>query len=215
MLDPHTLRLYVLTHADPARHRGHRDVAVAAVEGGATAIQLRAPDLEDRELVPLAEELRDLCRAAGVLFIVNDRPEVAAQVDADGVHVGQRDDPSTARRRVHRGAIVGVSVQDVAQARAAVAAGADYLAVTMWRTAHEVRRPADGPGDAGGRWRRPRACPSWGSAASTPRTPPTCWRPAPRRSPSSRRWRAAPDPVAATAELRAAVDGYLVERAGR
>lgn len=214
MLDPHTLRLYVLTRADPARGRGHRDVAVAAIEGGATAIQLRAPELDDRHLVPLAVELRDLCRAAGVLFIVNDRTEVAAEAGADGVHVGQRDDPATARRRAHRGAVVGISVQDVTQARAAVAAGADYLAVTMWHTATksdarpvgpamlaEVAAASDLPvvGIGGIDATNASAVLAAGAAGIAVISAVA----------------SAPDPVAATAELRAAVDGYLVERAPR
>jgi thiamine-phosphate pyrophosphorylase len=134
MLDPYALRLYVLTVDDPAQARGHRDVAAAAIEGGATAVQLRAPELEDDALTVVAADLRALCDAPGVLFIVNDRPEVAARVGAGGVHVGQRDDPAHARDRVGPDAVLGISVRDVPQARAAVAAGADYLAVTVWST---------------------------------------------------------------------------------
>lgn len=134
MLDPRALRVYVLTSAGLVAGRGHRDVATAALAGGATAIQLRAPELSDRDLVPVAEDLCALCDAARTLFVVNDRPGVAARVGA-GVHVGQRDEPSAARRIVGAGAVVGISVEDVGQARAAVAAGADYLGVTVYPTA--------------------------------------------------------------------------------
>ena len=77
-----------------------------------------------------AEELLALCRAAGVPFVVNDDVECALAVGADGVHVGQ-DDMACERARALLGpdAIVGVSTQTVEQARAAEAAGADYLGV--------------------------------------------------------------------------------------
>jgi thiamine-phosphate pyrophosphorylase len=129
--DPHRLGLLVLTSAAGP---GHRAVAHGAIEGGATSIQLRAPELGDDELLPLAVDLRARCRAAGVGFFLNDRPDLAVAVDADGVHVGQRDDPLTARRRLGGGRWLGVSVDTVAQAVDAASEGADYVAVTVWGT---------------------------------------------------------------------------------
>jgi thiamine-phosphate pyrophosphorylase len=214
MLDPLALRLYVLTHADPAWERGHRDVAVAAIEGGATAIQLRAPELEDRELIPLAVQLRALCRAAGVLFIVNDRPEVAAQVGADGVHVGQRDDPAAARRRVHRDAVVGISVEDLAQAHAAAAAGADYLAVTVWSTATKSDAVPMGPAMLAG-VAAASGLPVVGIGGIDATNAAAVLAAGAAGVAVISAVAAAPDPVAATAELRLAVDRYLVERAHR
>src|SRR5213592_1858579 len=94
--DPHALRVYVVTSSS-FRGRTHRDVAAAAIEGGATAIQLRAPELSDDELLPIARDLATRCAAADVLFLVNDRPRVAAASDAGGAHLGQRDDLDGAR----------------------------------------------------------------------------------------------------------------------
>lgn len=116
----------------------HRDVAAAALAGGATALQLRAPELTDEELLPLAVDLAALCRRSGVLFIVNDRVDVAVAARADGVHLGQRDDPTTARDRLQAGQVLGVSVTCSADIPAAVAAGADYLGVTVWPTASKA-----------------------------------------------------------------------------
>jgi thiamine-phosphate pyrophosphorylase len=133
-LDPRSLGVYVLTSSALVAERGHRDVAIAAIAGGATAVQLRAKELEDAELLPLAEELSSRCRAAGVLFVVNDRVDVALESGADGLHVGQADELEHVRERVGPEVILGISVQDAPQAQAAELAGADYLGVTVWST---------------------------------------------------------------------------------
>jgi thiamine-phosphate pyrophosphorylase len=133
-LDGSSLAVYVVTSGGLAPGRGHRDVAIAAIEGGATAIQLRAPELSDEQLLPLASELAGRCREVGVLFVVNDRVDVAAQTSA-GVHVGQGDDPSDARRRIGSDAVLGISVSSPREAVEARDAGADYLGVTVWATA--------------------------------------------------------------------------------
>ena len=132
-LDPNSLRVYVVTSAGLVPGRGHRDVALAAIEGGATAIQLRAGEMADAELATLADDLRGRCRDAGVLFVVNDRVEIARAVGA-GAHVGQADDPDAARAAVGDELPLGISVSSVAEALAAEAAGADYLGITVWST---------------------------------------------------------------------------------
>jgi thiamine-phosphate pyrophosphorylase len=127
------LSLYVVTSAGFVRGRGHREVALAALEGGATAIQLRAPELADASLLPLAQELAERCARTGVALVVNDRVDVAAKAGA-GAHVGQGDDPAGARALLGPAAILGISVATPEQARAAEAADADYLGVTVWAT---------------------------------------------------------------------------------
>jgi len=143
-LDPKALRVYVVTSGTLVPGRGHREITAAAIEGGATAIQLRAPELDDAELLPLARDLATACRAAGVLFIVNDRVDVAVAAGADGAHVGQGDAPDEARAALGPGRVLGISVRDAAQARAAEAAGADYLGVTVWSTATKPEAVAEG-----------------------------------------------------------------------
>jgi thiamine-phosphate pyrophosphorylase len=128
------LGVYVVTGIDPGRSRGHLDVALAAIAGGADAVQLRAPELTDDELLPLARTLAARCATAGVLFVVNDRLDVAVDSGADGVHLGQGDDYATARSRLGTDRLLGVSVATVADVTAAEAAGADYLGVTVWPT---------------------------------------------------------------------------------
>jgi thiamine-phosphate diphosphorylase len=93
-------------------------------------LQLRLKGVSSRELYTVALAMRAATRAAGALFVVNDRPDVAAAVDADGVHLGQDDVPvAVARTVLGPDRFVGVSTHDLDEVRAAVAAGADYLGV--------------------------------------------------------------------------------------
>jgi thiamine-phosphate diphosphorylase len=132
-VDPKTLRVYVVTSAAFAG-RSHAEVALAAIEGGATAVQLRAPELPDDELVVLARDLAARCAAAGVLFVVNDRPDLAVASGAGGAHVGQGDDVDGARSTIGPDRVLGISVTTSEEAFAAVDRGADYLGVTAWAT---------------------------------------------------------------------------------
>lgn len=124
--------VYVVTSSGLVPGRSHRDVALAAVEGGATAIQLRGKGLPDEELLALAGDLAARCRERGVLFLVNDRVDVAVAAEADGAHVGQGDDPAGARALLGPDRVLGVSVSTAGEAVAAERAGADYLGVTVW-----------------------------------------------------------------------------------
>ena len=131
------LAVYVVTSSGLVAGRGHVEVARAAVEGGATAIQLRAPELKTRpdELRRVGAEIAALCRTRGVLFIVNDVVDVAVEIGADGVHLGQGDQARGARGLLPPNRVLGVSVETVDQAREAERLGADYLGVTVFETA--------------------------------------------------------------------------------
>lgn len=100
-----------------------------AVAAGARVVQYRVKNLSTASMVSEAERLK---RAAkGALFLINDRIDVALAVDADGVHLGQDDMPyAYARRMLGAGKVIGVTVHTVDQARAAQAAGADYVGVS-------------------------------------------------------------------------------------
>ena len=116
---------------DPlATGRAPDALATALLAGGARLLQLRLKDAGARELLAAATAIAPLARRHGALFLVNDRPDVARAAGADGVHLGQDDLPVAAARRVlGPDAIVGVSTHDLDEARAADAAGADYLGV--------------------------------------------------------------------------------------
>lgn len=101
-----------------------------AVAGGVDLIQIREKGIPDREWLQLARRAKSACRKAGVPLIVNDRPDIARWVEAEGVHLGQDDvDVADARRILGPEAWVGVSTHNLEQARAALLAGADYLGV--------------------------------------------------------------------------------------
>ena len=144
-LGPETLDLYVLTSGTAFPGRRHEDVAVAAIEGGASAVQLRAPELDDDELGSTAAAIAELASPARVLFVVNDRIDVALERGADGVHLGQGDELDGARARLGPNRVLGVSVGDVDEARAAEADDADYVAVTVWSTPTKPEAVPVGP----------------------------------------------------------------------
>ena len=126
--DKGMLRLYAVTDR---RWEGAlsllRQVELA-LQGGATMVQFREKHLQGAEKEALARELLVLCRSYGVPLIINDDAELAKKVGADGVHVGQSDlAAQEARRMLGPQAIIGVTARTVEQARAAQAAGADYL----------------------------------------------------------------------------------------
>ncbi|MGJ8725273.1 MAG: thiamine phosphate synthase [Roseibacillus sp.] len=98
------------------------------IAGGAGIIQLRAKGREKSEILAWAKELLPLCREASVPFIINDFIDIAKEVDADGVHLGQDDGPlSAAREQLSAGKIVGRSTHSPEQAKGALAEGADYI----------------------------------------------------------------------------------------
>ena len=108
----------------------HAALVKAAVDRAVPVIQLREKRLPDRDLTDLARALAEATRGSDTLFIVNDRPDVAAAVGADGVHVGRGDvDAGSARRIVGPDAIVGVSANTPQEVEAARAADADYVGV--------------------------------------------------------------------------------------
>jgi thiamine-phosphate pyrophosphorylase len=116
------------------------------VAAGVDLIQLREKDMEAGDVLRVAEPISAACRDAGVAFIVNDRPDVAVAMDADGVHVGQNDLPvEAARRIVGPDKIVGLSTHRVEEVDAAASTGADYIAVgPVFETPTKPGRPAAG-----------------------------------------------------------------------
>ena len=101
-----------------------------AIDGGVTFVQLREKDLDEENFEREGRELKELCRKRGVPFVINDNVELAAKLDADGVHVGQSDmEALDVRRIIGEDKILGVSAQTVEQAVTAEKHGADYLGV--------------------------------------------------------------------------------------
>jgi thiamine-phosphate pyrophosphorylase len=122
------LRLIVITDRDAAAPRSVVEVVEAALAAGAPAVQLRDKHASARELLEAGRALLPLVRASSALLFVNDRADVALALGADGVHVGPDDIPVAAlRARVPDGFLIGTSTDRPDEARALVAAGADYI----------------------------------------------------------------------------------------
>jgi thiamine-phosphate diphosphorylase len=121
-------RLYAIL--DPERCKGRPPPAVIddLLRGGCRAVQLRVKNGGGREFYDVGLGAAESCRAAGALFIVNDRVDVALAVKADGVHLGQDDLPiACARKLVGENALIGISTHTLEQAREAEENGADYI----------------------------------------------------------------------------------------
>ena len=124
------LKLYAVTDRSWLGSRTLAQQVEESLAGGATMIQLREKGMGREELRREALEIREVCQKYDVPFLINDAADLAAEVGADGVHVGQQDmSPRQARAILGPNGIVGVSAHTVEEARAAQAEGADYLGV--------------------------------------------------------------------------------------
>jgi len=83
--------LYLIITEEYGRGRGALEIAKCAIAGGVDIIQLREKNKQASDLIDTARALSNLCKESGVIFIINDDPALAKDVDADGVHLGQED----------------------------------------------------------------------------------------------------------------------------
>jgi thiamine-phosphate pyrophosphorylase len=140
------VKLYVLVSSELCT-RPLLDVVKETLDGGADCIQLREKDCGDAELLDLAWSVRELTKAAGRMFIVNDRADLAVLTSADGVHVGQTDLPvSAVRKIVGPGIVVGKSTHSREESEAALEEGLDYIAVGPMYSTRTKPRPVAGVG---------------------------------------------------------------------
>lgn len=127
------LQLYAVTDRHWLNGRRLADDVERALRGGATFVQLREKDdmkLEHDAFLREAAEIKALCRSYKVPFVIDDDVELAVEIGADGVHVGQSDmETGLVRSRLGKDRIIGVSTQTVEEALLAESRGADYLGV--------------------------------------------------------------------------------------
>ncbi|TMC43398.1 MAG: thiamine phosphate synthase [Chloroflexi bacterium] len=140
------MRLYLIT-GDQGGEVETARIVEAALEGGASVIQLRKKTMAKGEQYSIARALRRLTQLHGALFIVNDHADIAIAADADGVHLGQDDLPPSAVRELpgFDGRLIGRSTHSLEQAKGAIGEGADYLAVgPVYPTPTKAGRPPVG-----------------------------------------------------------------------
>lgn len=122
--------LYLVTDSSYHTEESFFRTVEAALQGGVTLLQLREKDKSAREYMELAGRVKKIADRYGVPLLIDDRVDVAAAVDAAGVHVGQSDIPVAAARKIlGPDKIVGATAKTVEQAREAWEQGADYLGV--------------------------------------------------------------------------------------
>ncbi len=123
-------RLYLLIGTDFCPAEKMTDLASSLLDAGVDCLQLREKTLPDNKFLELADQLANLCRQKNKLFIVNDRPDIALAVDADGVHVGQDDFPvDVVRQLIGSENIIGLSTHSMEQLKSAIQADPTYIAI--------------------------------------------------------------------------------------
>ena len=125
-----TLRLQLVTDAARCGPRGMTSVVEAAVSGGVSCVQLREKSLDTRRFIERARALKALLAPLGVPLIINDRLDVAWACGADGIHVGQDDMPVEQIRQLLPHALIGLSIESVAQLSAAEHLPVDYYSAS-------------------------------------------------------------------------------------
>ena len=124
------VNLYIIADKKICGDRNIEDVVIRAIEGGAQMIQYRDKESTDGEFLELASVLQNICENRRVLFIVNDRVDIAAYLKTDGVHLGQDDLPlQAARKTLDPEKIIGISTSNIDQAKEAEKQGADYVGI--------------------------------------------------------------------------------------
>ncbi|MAX35821.1 thiamine phosphate synthase [Gimesia sp.] len=122
-------RLYLLV-SENLCHHGAGPAIRESLAAGVDLVQIREKSMTDRQLLEHGKRVREWTRKAGAMLIMNDRPDLAIAIDADGVHVGQEELPvREVRQIVGPRRLIGVSTHNMEQARRAVLDGADYIGV--------------------------------------------------------------------------------------
>lgn len=124
------LKLYLVTDRSWVGEMSLESQIEEAIKGGVTIVQLREKNIDEKEFFKLASNVKLITDKYNVKLIINDNVEVAKEIDADGVHLGQGDmDILEARRILGDQKIIGISTKTMEQALDAEKKGADYLGV--------------------------------------------------------------------------------------
>jgi len=130
--------LCVILDRDALKNRNILKIAHGVLRGGADIVQYRNKTSCDRDFVKEASTLRKITKKYGRIFIVNDRVDLAYVLDADGVHIGQKDMPIQYARMILKNKIIGVSAHSIKDALHAEKYGADYIGIgPVFKTANK------------------------------------------------------------------------------
>jgi len=122
-------KLYIIIDKRTLKNRDIVRVAGESAEGGADIIQFRDKEASDGEFLKEASRIRTSLKGGKVFFVINDRPDIASLVGADGLHLGQCDLPLERARRIFKKGFIGISTHSPEEAYRAENEGADYIAI--------------------------------------------------------------------------------------
>ncbi len=125
-------QLYLVTSQEYAQKETTLGIVKKAITGGIDIIQLREKTLKEPEIIKLGRKLSTLCQKSNIVFIVNDNPHIAKEVNADGVHLGQEDIKKyplkETRKILGKDKIIGLSTHSLEEVKKANSYNIDYIA---------------------------------------------------------------------------------------
>ena len=127
-MDLKTCKIYLVTDEKACLEKDFYSCIEEAIKGGVGIVQLREKNISTKDFYEKALKVKEICKNYGVLFIINDRLDIAQAVKADGVHLGQSDIPIEKAREILKDKfLIGVTARNVEEAKKAELLGADYI----------------------------------------------------------------------------------------
>ncbi|WP_282126893.1 thiamine phosphate synthase [Marinifilum flexuosum] len=141
------LNLYLVTDKELANGKALEDIVEEAVKGGVSMVQIREKEANSKDFYQLADTVKKVLEKYKVPLIINDRLDIALAVDADGLHIGQSDLPyHVARKILGPNKIIGLSVENIEQARQANQLDVDYIGLSpvfSTQTKNDIAKPLE------------------------------------------------------------------------
>ena len=129
-IEKNAMQLYAITDRNWLNGNTLASQVEEALRGGATFLQLREKNASKEEIIKEALEIKEICKKYNVPFVIDDDVDIAKEVNADGVHIGQNDASYTyARDILGDNKIIGMTAHNLEEAMAAQNSGADYIGV--------------------------------------------------------------------------------------
>ena len=127
-MDLKTCKIYLVTDEKACLEKDFYACIEEAIKGGVKIVQLREKNISTKDFYEKALKVKEICKNYGVLFIINDRLDIAQAVGADGVHLGQSDMPIEEARKILKDKfLIGATARNIEEAKRAELLGADYI----------------------------------------------------------------------------------------
>ena len=127
-MDLKDCKIYLVTDEKACSGKAFYKCIEESIKGGVKIVQLREKNISTKDFYEKALKVKEICKSYGVLFIINDRLDIAQAVEADGVHLGQSDMPIEKAREILKDKfLIGVTARNIEEAKKAELLGADYI----------------------------------------------------------------------------------------